>query len=75
MKIYLIDEKFDMVWLRQAEGKLEQVLGNIKIIPVKSWSQILKVVTVGASTAVACRQAAATIITVAELDSECFGCS
>ena len=64
-----------MGWLRQAEEKLEQVLGNTKIIVVKSWSQILKVVTVGASTAVACRQAVATIITVAGLDSEYFGCN
>ena len=29
----------------------------------------------GASTAVACRQAAATIIAVAELDSAYFGCN
>ena len=29
----------------------------------------------GASTAAACRQAAATIITVAELGSEYFGCN
>ena len=52
-----------------------KVLGNIKVIVVNRWSQILKVVTEEASTAIACRQTVATIIIAAELDQEYFGCN